>query len=160
MTQTPEADAWADVIQTDAKTVQTGAKEWSFILDYPRPPKGLSANDRPGHWSIKHGATQDVRTDVFVKTRALRLGVLDAIRVDVVWVVADRRRRDTDNAAPFLKAIYDGIGADKGVSAHLVDDDDPAHMYKAPLTIRYEKGVRPHFEVSIQPWGGPDEVTF
>jgi hypothetical protein len=74
---------------------------------------------------------------------------LDRIRVDVVWVVGDKRRRDADNAAPFLKAIYDGIGADEGVSAHLVDDDDPDHMYKAPLTFRYEKGARAHFEVCI-----------
>lgn len=121
---------------------------WMFILDYPRPPKGLSANDRT-HWSVKAGASADIRYEVMVKVRALRLGVLDRVRVDVVWVVADRRRRDTDNLAPFLKAIYDGIGADKGVSAHLVDDDDPAHMEKPGATIRYEKCARAHFEVSI-----------
>lgn len=154
MTQIPEADAWAPIVQTDAKTVQSDVKAWSFILDYPRPPKGLSANDRPGHWSIKAGATAGVRMEVFAKTRALHLGTLERIRVDVVWVVGDKRRRDADNCAPFLKAIYDGIGADKGVSAHLVDDDSPEFMYKAPLTFRYEHGCRPHFEVRITDLGG------
>lgn len=153
MTQIPEADAYAETVTVEP------SKAWSFILDYPRPPKGLSANDRPNRW-VKAGSVADVRMEVMARTRALKLGVLDAIRVDITWVVADKRRRDTDNCSPFTKAIYDGIGADKGVSAHLVDDDDPTHMYKAPLTIRYEKGVRPHFQVTITPWVGPDEVTF
>ena len=120
-----------------------------FILDYPRPPKGLSQNDRPGHWAVRAGATADIRMEVMAKTRALKLGELDRVRVDVTWVVADKRRRDSDNLAPFLKAIYDGIGADKGVSARVVEDDDPAHMEKPSASIRYEKGSRPHFEVTI-----------
>ena len=120
----------------------------TFILDYPRPPKGLSANDRV-HWSVRHGATQDIRLEVMAKTRALKLGAAEKVRIDVVWIVADRRRRDSDNLAPFLKAIYDGIGADKGVSARLVDDDDPTRMEKPAATIRYVAGMRPHFEVTI-----------
>lgn len=120
----------------------------TFILDYPRPPKGLSANDRT-HWSVKAGATADIRMEVMARTRALHLGAPDKVCVDVVWVVADRRRRDTDNLSPLLKAIYDGIGADKGVSAHLVDDDAPEFMVKPGATIRYEKGARPHFEITI-----------
>ena len=120
----------------------------TFILDYPRPPKGLSANDRV-HWSIRRGATADIRLEVMAKTRALHLGSAERVRVDVVWIVADRKRRDTDNLAPFLKAIYDGIGADKGVSARIVEDDAPEFMDKPSATIRYQYGARPHFEVTI-----------
>jgi hypothetical protein len=136
--------------QTVPEQIQTSptGTGWSFILDYPKPPKGLSANDRT-HWRVKAGAVADIRLEVMAKTRALHLGSLDKISVQVVWVVADRRRRDTDNLAPFMKAIFDGIGADKGVSAHLVEDDDPAHMIKPGALIRYEAGVRPHFEVRI-----------
>lgn len=83
------------------------------------------------------------------KVRQLRIGVLDRVRVNVVWVVNTRARRDTDNLAPFLKAIYDGIGADSGVSAHLVEDDAPEYMEKPGATIRYERGALPHFEVTI-----------
>jgi len=143
MTQIPEADAYPSTV-----TVETPAG-WSFILDYPRPPKGLSANDRPAHWAIKHGATQDVRMEVFAKTRALKLGVLEKIRVEITWVVGDKRHRDEDGPDPFCKAIYDGIGSDRGISAHLVEDDTPEFMEKPRLVIRYEKGVRPHFEVRI-----------
>lgn len=153
MTQIPEADAYPETV-----TVQEPAG-WQFILDYPRPPKSLSANDRRSRF-VRQGATKDIRMEVFAKTRALHLGVLDAITVQVTWVVADRRRRDVDNLWPFCKVIYDGIGADKGISAHLVEDDDPSHMQKPTPIIRYEKGARPHFQVTITPWGGPDEVTF
>jgi hypothetical protein len=96
-----------------------------------------------------YGATQDVRREVMARTRALHLGVLDRIRVQVTWVVGDRRKRDTDNLWPFTKAIYDGIAANRGISAHLVDDDDPAHVDKPQPIIRYEKGGRAHFEVTI-----------
>ena len=127
---------------------------WSFDLNYPRPPKGLSANDRC-HWAVKAGATADVRLEVMAKVRALHIGVLERIRVDVTWVVSDKRKRDEDGPDPFCKAIYDGIGSSsRGYSAHLVDDDDRAHMEKPRLTIRYEKGVRPHFTVMITDLGG------
>ena len=128
------------------------AGPWQFILDYPRPPKGLSANDRT-HWSARAGATADVRLEVMAKVRALHIGVLVRASVQVVWVVADKRRRDTDNLAPFMKAIFDGIGADRGVSACLVEDDDPDHMVKPSALIRYEVGVRPHFRVTITDLG-------
>lgn len=121
---------------------------WMFTLDYPRAPKGLSANDRT-HWSVKAGATADIRLEVMAKVRALHLGQLERVSVQVVWVVKDRQRRDTDNLAPFMKAIFDGIGANKGASARLVDDDDPEHMSKPGAQIRYVKGCRPHFEITI-----------
>ena len=134
--------------ETVTKTTASPSGEWQFILDYPRPPKGLSANDRT-HWSVKAGATADVRLEVMAKVRALHIGVLVRASVQVVWVVADKRRRDTDNLAPFMKGIFDGVGADRGVSARLVEDDDPDHMTKPSALIRYEMGARPHFEVTI-----------
>jgi hypothetical protein len=132
------------------ETLQDGNTEtgWSFILDYPRPPKGLHANDR-AHWRVKAGAVADIRREVFAKTRALHLGVLEKIRVDVTWVVGDHRKRDEDGPDPFCKAIYDGIAANKGISAHLVDDDSPEFVEKPRLTIRYENGARAHFRVTI-----------
>lgn len=125
---------------------------WTFVLDYPKPPRGLHANDRVIHW-VKDGATADVRLEVMAKVRALHIGVLERIRVDVTWIVNTKHKRDADGPDPMCKAIYDGIAANKGVSAHLVDDDDPAHMDKPRLTIRYEKGARAHFQVTITDLG-------
>lgn len=138
---------------TETVTEPATGNAWSFILDYKRAPMGLSANDRPRHWAIKHGSTQDVRAEVMAKTRALNLGELSMIRVDLEWVVGDRRTRDTDNLAPFAKAIYDGIGSNKGVSARLVEDDSQEFMDKPGATIRYEKGARHHFVVTITDLG-------
>jgi hypothetical protein len=124
------------------------SRQWSFNLAFERAPKGLSANDRP-HWTVKARSTSIVRTLVAAHVREAGVPKLDRCRVDVEWVVTTQHRRDTDNLAPFLKAIYDGIGADKGMSAHVVDDDDPAHMEKRGATIRYEKGGTARFVVTI-----------
>lgn len=122
---------------------------WMFTLNYARPPKGLHANDR-AHWAVKAGATADIRLEVMAKVRALRIGTLEHCTVQVVWVVGDKRKRDTDNLAPFMKAIFDGIGSNsKGYSAHLVDDDDPEHMSKPGAQIRYDRGTKPFFEITI-----------
>lgn len=122
---------------------------WQFILDYPRPPKGLHANDRTTGWFERAGAVADMRREVMAKTRALKIGARDKIRVEITWVVKDKRKRDTDGPDPMCKAIYDGIGSSRGVSARVVEDDSPEFMDKPRLVIRYEKGVRPHFEVKI-----------
>ena len=121
---------------------------WSFDLNYPRPPKGLSANDRC-HWRTENDNIQMIRKETMLRTRAAKVPSLENVRVDVEWVVADRRKRDTDNLAPLLKAIYDGIGSNRGTSARIVDDDDPAHMQKPSATIRFQAGAEPHFTVTI-----------
>jgi hypothetical protein len=120
---------------------------WLIVLEFPRPPKGLSANDRTP-WPVKHRATQDVRRVVALKCR--HIPRQERVSVRVTWVVGDRRRRDEDNLAPFTKAIYDGIGADRGISAGVVADDAPEFMVKQAPIIRYEKGCTPHFEVLIE----------
>jgi len=126
--------------------VREPARSWSFPLHFVRPPRGLSANDRP-HWATKHESTQQVR--LMVMSAAQNIPQLERCRVDVEWVVITRHRRDTDNLAPFMKAIYDGIGADKGISAHIVPDDDPEHMEKRGATIRYDKAGPALFKVTI-----------
>ena len=123
-------------------------RRWSFDLVFERAPKGLSANDR-SHWRVKARSTSIVRTLVAAHVRGAGVPSMDRCRVDVEWVVTTKHRRDEDNLAPFLKAIYDGIGADKGISAHIVPDDDPAHMEKRGATIRYEHGGTARFVVTI-----------
>lgn len=117
-------------------------------LAYERPPKGLSANDR-AHWAVKSKATAEVRAQVKYLAGAAGIEPMQRCQVEIIWVVADKRRRDSDNAAPFAKAIFDGLGADKGVSAHIVADDDPAHMVKLMPRIEHRPGATPHFEIII-----------
>jgi len=136
--------------------VQHGARrlpeQWSIRLLYPRPPKGLSANDRT-HWSVKHANTQSIRHEVFTKVRAAKVPALERIRVEVIWWVRDHRRRDVDNVMPFAKAIYDGVASDRGVSARIVDDDTPHQFEKVMPRIEYLPGGDAHFEVRITDLG-------
>lgn len=128
------------------------ASSWSFDLPFVSPPQGLSANDR-GHWGRKASNTAMVRQMVFVKVRAAHVPALERCRVDVEWVVRTQHRRDTDNLAPLLKAIYDGIGSDRGVSARIVEDDAPQFMDKPGATIRYAPEETPRFTVTITDLG-------
>lgn len=131
---------------------------WLLELGYTKPPPGLSANDR-SHWATKARSVAAVRG--LVKSLATRAGIptMQRCQVEVIWVVADKRRRDADNAAPFAKAIFDGLGADKGVTARIVPDDDPAHMVKLMPRIEHRPGCTPHFEVVItDPTHRPDTV--
>ncbi|MFF2493217.1 hypothetical protein [Agromyces sp. NPDC058064] len=136
--------------------VQTGARrlpdQWTIRLLYPRPPFGLSANDRPHHM-VKSRAIKAMREEVMFKVRQARVPALERCRVDLVWYVADHRTRDEDNLAPMAKAIYDGIGSNKGISARIVDDDSPEFMEKTAPVIEYMAGGEPHFAVIITDLG-------
>ncbi|UFS59499.1 hypothetical protein [Subtercola endophyticus] len=123
-------------------------ERWVITLDMPRPPKGLHANDRPSHWS-KARATKELRSLVYYKVMSAKVPTMYRCRVDVEWVVKTRAKRDLDNLAPMLKVIYDAVGSDRGISAHVVPDDDPAHMEKPGATIRYDKLTTPYFRVTI-----------
>lgn len=121
---------------------------WILELGYTKPPPGLSANDR-SHWATKARSVAAVRG--LVKSLATRAGIppMQRCQVEVIWVVKDKRRRDVDNPLYFYKAICDGLGADKGVSAHIVPDDTPEYMVKTIPRIEYRPGTTPHFEVLI-----------
>lgn len=127
--------------------------QWSFDLPYTNTPQGLSANHRIRHWSIKARATAKVRADTMRATRAAHVPALDRIAVAVVRIVTTTRTRDEDNLAPLLKAIYDGIGSNTGISARIVDDDDPAHMKKNGVTFQVIPGDTPRFIVTITDLG-------
>lgn len=127
----------------------------TFRLNYPRPPKGLHANDR-AHWRTKAKSTETIREEVMLRVRSLRLGELERVSVQLIWVVGDKYKRDEDNVWPLMKAICDGIASDRGTSARLVPDDDPAHMQKLAPEIRLVPGSVAHFVVKIEDLG---EVT-
>ena len=127
----------------------TERNAWWFNLPYPSIPAGLSMNDRPKHWSVKANSTAMVRRDVVALVKQAGVPKLDRCRVNVTRHVRTRHTRDTDNAAPLLKAIYDGIGSNKGISANITPDDAPEFMEKPGATIHYDKACEPHFLVTI-----------
>lgn len=120
----------------------TADRRWLIVFHYAKPP--LTANQRL-HWAPKHKITRAVREAAFYQARAHGIPPLGRCRVELTWVVADRRRRDADNVSPTLKAICDGF-----VDAGIVTDDTPDLMQKPEVTIRHEYGATPHLEVIVR----------
>lgn len=137
---------------------------WALELPYERPPKGLHSNDRVHHM-VKARSTKELRERVAVLCRVAKIPKMQRISVQVVWVVPTRHKRDADGPDPMAKAVYDAIGSDRGVSAHIVPDDTPEFMDKPRLVIEHVPGVKAHFRVEITDISNPfrpeaiDEVS-
>lgn len=128
---------------TPPEYFDTDSAEFSATLtfDYKRPP--ITANDRM-HWARRAALVSAVRTAT--KLLAHRLPALGRIRVALVWIVTDRRRRDGgENITPTLKPMIDGL-----VDAGVVTDDTPDLVERVMPTIRYEQGGTPHMELRIE----------
>lgn len=124
--------------------VSTDTAEFATVLqfDYKRPP--VMANDRFSHWAVKARLVRDIRTAT--KLLAHRLPELGRIRVSLVWIVTDKRRRDGgENVTPTLKPMIDGL-----VDAGVVTDDTPDLVERVMPTIRYEQGGVARMELRIE----------
>lgn len=131
----------------------TEQPSWTIRLPWRTPP--LSMNDR-GHWAAKASRTARVRRDVMALAAAHRLPTgLDRVRVQLVYVPRDRRRRDTDNLVATLKPICDALAA--GTPKHpgwgLVADDTPEWMSKPEPVIAAPDPKDPHLRLLITDLG-------
>ena len=90
------------------------AREWTLHLPWKSPP--LSLNQRM-HWAVKARLTKEVR--LIAKVKARGIPDLERCSVELVWYVTDKRRRDSINPMPTLKALVDGL-----VDAEVVPDDN------------------------------------
>lgn len=120
---------------------------YTLTLPFTRIPNGLSGNSRH-HWRVKAKSTALVR-DLVVRLAEPDIEPMNRMQVELVWVVKDHRKRDEDNMAPLFKAICDGLGSDRGVSARLVRDDSPEWMRKMHPRIEYRADETAHFEVVV-----------
>lgn len=104
-------------------------------LPWTKPP--LSMNDRM-HWAPKAKITAGIRRDTHMLADDNRLPRgLTHVTVALHYRPRDRRRRDTDNLMPVLKACCDGL-----VDYGLVPDDTPTYMAKRmPLIDEPQKGA-------------------
>jgi crossover junction endodeoxyribonuclease RusA len=101
------------------------SRSWTIRLPWTAPP--ASANDRD-HWRVKAKKVADIRFEAryAVVTQAPDLGKIltPHIRVGLVYVPRDARRRDPDNlVVPLFKALVDGL-----VDVGIVPDDTPEYV--------------------------------
>ena len=124
----------------------TGAMHFQLDLPYPRPPAALWANQasgKGGHWGGRSAASKMVRSDVMMLGRRAQIPQSSHLHVVLSWAPGDRRRRDSDNMWPMLKACCDGLAKGKRkdwVGLELVPDDTPQYMTKhAPVIVPPER---------------------
>jgi crossover junction endodeoxyribonuclease RusA len=103
------------------------SRTWEIRLPWTAPP--ASANDRD-HWRVKAKKVAEIRAaaaDIahyYVVMPADDWAEPPHIRVGLLYVPRDRRRRDPDNlVVPLFKALVDGI-----VDAGIVPDDTPRYV--------------------------------
>ncbi|MEV1294480.1 hypothetical protein [Pseudonocardia sp. NPDC049635] len=92
----------------------------------------LHLNARP-HWRARHRATREVAETVVTLARAAQLHrITDAVYVDVllVWSPGDRRRADSLNLTPLVKACGDALAQPRRdlPGLRLVPDDTDEWM--------------------------------
>lgn len=98
-----------------------------FEFPWPKPP--LSLNYRMHHMQAAK-LTKEIRG--LMHARARKLPQMERCRVELVWYVNTKTRRDDENPVPTLKALCDGL-----VDAEVVPDDTAEFMVKLMPRIEY-----------------------
>lgn len=104
-----------------------GVHEWTY--PWSSPP--LSLNQRL-HRMQAATITKQLRANAAEAAIAARVLPMERCRVELIWHVTTRTRRDDENPVPTLKALCDGL-----VDAEVVRDDTAEYMEKLMPSIRY-----------------------
>lgn len=112
---------------------------WTF--EWQKAP--LSLNYRM-HRMQAAKITKELRSLAHASAR--NVPEMERCRVELVWWVNSKHRRDEENIVPILKALCDGL-----VDAEVVIDDVPQYMQKMMPAIRYipRKVRQACFELTI-----------
>lgn len=110
---------------------------WIIELPYDKPP--LTGNGIQRMHRLQKGrVTKKLRATTAKLVAKAGVPTLDAVSVQLVWLVPTAHRRDEDNVVPTLKPICDGI-----VDAGVVADDTPDRMEKGmPIIAHVRKLLR------------------
>lgn len=115
--------------------------KWTIRLPYQTPP--LSLNRRL-HWAREAATKQQLKFASYALARNERIPKLDKAIVTLHWVPKDNRRRDTDNPAPTLKSLIDGL-----VKAEVVVDDSSQYV-QSSVVIDPPSKSDPHLYLTIE----------
>jgi len=111
-------------------------------LDFQRPP--MTANDqRKAHWTEVRRAKVEVETDVYWRAKAAQIAVQPPVEVFLTWYAKDARIRDSDSAAPMLKACLDAL-----VLADVLPGDDHRYVTRSGSSVVVDR-ADPRIEITI-----------
>lgn len=141
----------------------TGAPVWIIPLGFTAPP--LSLNDRgrsKGAVRRKAALVRQLRTNVFLRGRQLKMTPVQHLHVALHYVPRDRRARDADNLVATLKPAIDALtakGQDRGWPAlGLVPDDTPDHVTWTPPRIHPPDEHGPRLWLVVTAMASPPPV--
>ncbi len=115
---------------------------YTIRLGFQRPP--MSANDqRRAHWTAVRKAKVEVETDVYWRAKAAQIVVQPPVEVFLTWYAKDARIRDSDSAAPMLKACLDAL-----VLADVLPGDDHRYVTRSGSSVVVDR-ADPRVEITI-----------
>jgi len=112
-------------------------------LGFATPP--LTSNgQRRAHWTVVRKAKVEVETDVYWRAKAAQIAVQAPVEVFLTWYAKDARIRDSDSAAPMLKACLDAL-----VLADVLPGDDHRYVTRSGCSVVVDR-ADPRIELSIR----------
>lgn len=112
-------------------------------LDLPWTKPPLTANQRM-HWAKRAKLTREVRSTAAILARRHKAPTTDYLVVTLHYQPRDRRRRDSLNLYPIVKACVDGL-----VDAGLVPDDDTTYV-STPEPIIHPPNGKPALWLELE----------
>lgn len=113
----------------------------------------MTANQRL-HWSQRSRLTGEVRATVAWLAKVAKIPPGRHLTVELVWAPGDRRKRDSPNLAPTVKAAVDALARHRRdyIGLDLVPDDTDEFVTQLPPRIvgpPHPKGMWLNVEVTI-----------
>ena len=117
--------------------------EYTLVIPWARPP--LTSNDqRRASWHKVRAAKLEVESMIYWLCKQQKVPELAPSTISVVWFAPNRRTRDNDALAPFLKAAKDGL-----VKAGVFVDDSSEWITDDHMAINTTQPTKPRIEVRI-----------
>lgn len=110
------------------------------IVIYLKVPTSdlLTSNQARVHWATRARRVKNIRTAAHMVCQRFAFEPLPPVTCEVEVTWPDRRRRDTHNLQPSVKAAIDGI-----VDAGLLKDDSDEHLKALTFTASQDTHRKP-----------------
>lgn len=118
-------------------------RTWCLEVPLKRPPMTLNGQRR-AHWTKVRDAKTLVEWHVTAALKRTPIPPLDRASVTVTWRCGDRRTRDADGLAPFLKATLDAL-----VHNGVIADDNYRHVPTVAMRIELDQ-ENPRIEITVE----------
>lgn len=133
-------------------------RSWTLVLPWDAPP--VKPNGGHGNVYAHAAKVKAARTAAGVLARNAGIPAMGRCRVELVWQVPDRRKRDADNLVWTLKPLCDALSSSRQPHDHrIVPDDTPEFMVKEMPRIVYAPGEPKRLVLTVTELDTPQAST-